>query len=303
MANFPSNPSNGNTHVIGSTIWVYASSTDSWTIQDVNEYAVANLESSLPSNPDQGTLWFDKQTTGRLFIYVDGHWIDASPASFDTVIGGNQIDVVTSGSGADVVIGHSDTSTLDGTYGSTDDLTKIDQITVDANGHVTAVTTGAIGHSDTSTLNGTYGSTADLTKIDTITIDGNGHVTAVATGPIGHSNTSNLNGTYGSTSTGTKIDQITVDANGHITNITTGNVSGGSAGQGNMAVGDLAVGFPTGSTTVHANGSNYAGSSIKFGGTTGSGTWKCISRARAAGGVSAQNGGALANDGLYQRVS
>jgi hypothetical protein len=261
MANFPSNPSNGNTHTIGNTIWVYTSSTDSWTIQDVNEYAVANLESSLPSNPVQGTLWFDKQTSGRLFIYVDGHWIDASPASFDTVIGGSQIDVVTSGSGADVVVGHSNTSNLNGTYGSTGDLTKIDQITVDANGHVTAVTTG----------------------------------------PIGHSNTSNLNGVYGSTSDSTKIDQITVDSNGHITNITTGTVSGGSAGQGNMSVGDLAVGYPTSST--HINGSNYAGSTIRFGGTTGSGTWKCISRAAVAGGVNAQNGAALSNNGLYQRVS
>jgi hypothetical protein len=184
MANFPSNPSNGNTHTIGNTIWVYTSSTDSWTIQDVNEYAVANLESSLPSNPVQGTLWFDKQTSGRLFIYVDGHWIDASPASFDTVIGGSQIDVVTSGSGADVVVGHSNTSNLNGTYGSTGDLTKIDQITVDANGHVTAVTTGPIGHSNTSSLNGTYGSTNNGTKIDRITVDANGHVTAVTTGPL-----------------------------------------------------------------------------------------------------------------------
>ena len=237
MANFPSNPSNGNTHIIGNTIWVYASSTDSWTIQDVNEYAVANLESSLPSNPDQGTLWFDKQTTGRLFIYVDGHWIDASPASFDTVIGGSQIDVVTSGSGADVVVGHSDTSTLNGTYGSTGDLTKIDQITVDANGHVTAVTTGAIGHSNTSNLNGTYGSTSDDTKIDTITVDANGHVTAIATGPAG------------------------------------GGGGSGSYAVGDIAVGRPKWNY---SSVTHSAGSNYAGSAISFGLSQPSGTWKCI---------------------------
>ena len=44
-----------------------------------------------------------------------------------------------------ITVNHSDTSTLSGTYGSTSDGTKIDQITVDARGHVTAITTGATG--------------------------------------------------------------------------------------------------------------------------------------------------------------
>ena len=41
---------------------------------------------------------------------------------------------------------HEDTSTLNGTYGSTANGTKIDQITVDANGHITNITTGATGN-------------------------------------------------------------------------------------------------------------------------------------------------------------
>ena len=78
MANFPSNPSNGNTHTIGNTIWVYNSTSDSWLIQDVNEYAVANLENTPPANPDEGTIWYDSQTTGRLswpfpVCYVNPH--------------------------------------------------------------------------------------------------------------------------------------------------------------------------------------------------------------------------------------
>ena len=45
-----------------------------------------------------------------------------------------------------------------------------------------------ISHDDTSALNGTYGSTANNTKIDTITVDAYGHVTAIATGPIDDNN-------------------------------------------------------------------------------------------------------------------
>ena len=47
---------------------------------------------------------------------------------------------------AEAYTAHEDTSTLSGVYGSTANGTKIDQITVDANGHVTAVTTGATGN-------------------------------------------------------------------------------------------------------------------------------------------------------------
>ena len=97
MANFPSNPSNGNTHIIGNTIWVYNSTSDSWLIQDVNEYAVANLENTPPANPDEGTIWYDSQTTGRLYIYIDSNWIDASPGDVSVIIGGNDITSTKSG--------------------------------------------------------------------------------------------------------------------------------------------------------------------------------------------------------------
>ena len=97
MANFPSNPSNGNTHTIGNTIWVYNSTSDSWLIQDVNEYAVANLENTPPANPDEGTIWYDSQTTGRLYIYIDGNWIDASPGDVSVITGGNDITATKSG--------------------------------------------------------------------------------------------------------------------------------------------------------------------------------------------------------------
>lgn len=47
-----------------------------------------------------------------------------------------------------ITLTHADTSTLSGTYGSTANGTKIDEITVDANGHITAITTGATGDID-----------------------------------------------------------------------------------------------------------------------------------------------------------
>ena len=93
MADFPSSPSNGDTHIIGNTIWVYNSGVDSWLIQDVNEYAVANLQNTPHANPGEGTLWYDSQTTGRLFIFINGAWIDASPGDNSNIVGGNDITV------------------------------------------------------------------------------------------------------------------------------------------------------------------------------------------------------------------
>jgi len=116
-----------------------------------------------------------------------------------------------------------------GTYGSTSNSCKIDTITLDAYGRVTAVACGATcvgditgvtagtgmtggGTSGAVTLNviggtgitanandmaltpagagaGTYGNTGNSCKIDSITLDAYGRVTAVACGPTGCSNT------------------------------------------------------------------------------------------------------------------
>jgi hypothetical protein len=54
-------------------------------------------------------------------------------------------DLTGGGTSGTVTINHADTSSLSGTYGSTSNSTKIDQITVDARGHVTAITTGTTG--------------------------------------------------------------------------------------------------------------------------------------------------------------
>lgn len=73
-------------------------------------------------------------TTGLVgYASNDGVVISAAPPNYD------------------FGVGHGNTSNLSGTYGSTSDGTKIDTITVDEYGHVTAITTGATG-SPTPTL-------------------------------------------------------------------------------------------------------------------------------------------------------
>jgi hypothetical protein len=230
-----------------------------------------------------------------------------------------------------------------GTYGSIDNSTKIDTITVDAYGRVTAVATGETGDIDgvtagagltgggtsgTPTLNvgagtgisvaadtvglaaagvgaGTYGSIDNATKIDTITVDAYGRVTAVATGATGDidgvtagagltgggtSGTPTLNvgagtgisvaddtvglaaagvgaGTYGSTDNSTKIDTITVDAYGRVTAVATGetgDIDGVTAGAG------LTGGGTSGTPTLNVgagSGISVAADSVAVDGT------------------------------------
>ena len=109
-------------------------------------------------------------------------------------------DMTGGGTSGTVTISHADTSALSGTYGSTAIGTKINQITVDARGHVTAITTGATGdiqgvtagsglsgggtsgtptlsHADTSTQGSVNNSGA--TVIQDVTLDTYGHVTSL----------------------------------------------------------------------------------------------------------------------------
>ena len=182
-----------------------------------------------------------------------------------TITGGTSIDVSGSGSeNASVTINHADTSTLSGTYGSTDDGTKIDQITVDANGHVTGITTGpgfdrfivedgdgtevvinrdnewkfteggGVNINWTDTSNGSDSDPYDLQfTINTGITAGSGLTgggTLNATRTISHADTSSQASVNNSGTT--FIQDITLDGFGHITGINSASVSVSASGVG-----------------------------------------------------------------------
>jgi len=80
--------------------------------------------------------------------------VQANGGTASNVSAGEEVNFI-NGTGTNVVhvnqsnptikINHNDTSTLSGTYGSTSNAVKIDNITVDSLGHVTAITTGTTG--------------------------------------------------------------------------------------------------------------------------------------------------------------
>ena len=136
---------------------------------------------------------------------------------------------LTGGGTGDVTISHSDTSTLSGTYGSTGNGTKIDQITVDALGHVTAITTGATGTMSSFQLEDGDGTEVTISNGKEVKfVEGGGidiNWTDTSTGSDGdpydltftHADTSSQASVNNSGRT--YIQDITLDGYGHVTAI------------------------------------------------------------------------------------
>lgn len=127
----------------------------------------------------------DRGSSQNIFknIAVSGQSTIVADANDDTLTfaAGDNVSITTNATTDTITINSTDQ--FQGTVTSVN-LTAGTDITV-SGGPITSSGSITVNHADTSTLNGTYGSTADGTKIDTITVDARGHVTAITTGATG----------------------------------------------------------------------------------------------------------------------
>ena len=148
----------------------------------------------------------------------------------------------------------------EGTYGSTDDGIKIDTITVDAYGRITAVATGNTGNGDITAvrLDGDTGSTAASSgAFAAVIAGGNAITTSVsdATLTVDHNDTSTQASVNNSGNT--VIQDITLDTYGHVT-----------------ALGSTTLSIPTNNNELD----NGAGYTTNTGTVTGTGSSNRIAR-------------------------
>jgi len=118
-------------------------------------------EGQVLTTDGNGTLSFSTVSAGGSNYYLDGITRTSGTNTLVFSVSGATNQSYTFGANAftsytdhstqgylteETYTAHEDTSNLSGTYGSTANGTKIDEITVDANGHITAITTGATGN-------------------------------------------------------------------------------------------------------------------------------------------------------------
>ena len=152
---------------------------------------------------------------GKEWKFVEGTAIDINWTDTSTGSDGDPFDLT---------ISHTDTSTLSGTYGSTSNSTKIDQITVDAQGHVTAITTGGTGSMSSFNVQANGGTQVSITNGEEVNFVNGNATTAVVVNQTNPTVTFNHNDTSSQASVNnsgnTVIQDVTLDGYGHVTGLT-----------------------------------------------------------------------------------
>jgi hypothetical protein len=168
---------------------------DSWAGSTADLTYLSSLNATTVTNTEYGYL---DGVTSAIQTQLNGKVNNTvTVTAGDGLTGGGALD-------ANRSISHGSTSTLSaGAHGNTSDSTKIDSITLDAYGHVTAVATGPTGDIQTvSAASGTPLSTSKSGNTVTITHDN------VAT-----------SGTALDVASGSYVSGITRDAQGHVVNL------------------------------------------------------------------------------------
>jgi hypothetical protein len=118
-----------------------------------NHYAVGIQSGNMWFTSDGGYVWYRDATTSAMSLDSGSNLSVTGNVTGANLNVDNWNTAYSWGDHAsagylteETYTAHEDTSTLSGTYGSTANGTKIDQITVDANGHITNITTGATGN-------------------------------------------------------------------------------------------------------------------------------------------------------------
>lgn len=229
--------------------------------------------------------------TSTEFDYLDGvtsniqTQLNSKAAKAVTVSAGSGL----SGGGdlsANRTISHADTSSVSSVNNSGN--TYIQDLTFDAFGHVTGVSSGTVSIPTYQGwdlyVNGTKQD--DITENERVGFDQGNGITVSYDGndvTITHGNTSNLNGIYGTTNGAANyyLHYIDVDSNGHVTNVGGSyiNFGTGNAGLATGAVGTYVFAVRNVGGSKIAYGSNYSGSELYPNGIRTTGGWQEAYRA------------------------
>ena len=182
------------------------------------------------TNTDRGSSQHIFKT---ITVDTDGQADVVADSNSDTLnlIGGNAVTLSTNATTDTITIAHDDTSTLSGSYGGNNNGVVIEDITVDGNGHITAI--------GTRDLDSRYDNYANwslfVDGVDKDDVTSGEKVDFAATAPLSvahtvsdgnvltftHDDSGVTAGTYGQSGAedGTYIKSVTVNAKGHVTAI------------------------------------------------------------------------------------